>query len=90
VRTTSGAKWANASLQNPRKISEALKLVTEENIWAKAAVQLNQWNYGRTATTGQALKMHYLSITDRRNKIAHDAHLLNAIWNDAGPSPKPR
>ncbi|MFE9797416.1 hypothetical protein ACFYP6_01015 [Streptomyces goshikiensis] len=71
------AKWANASLQNPRKISEALKLVTEENIWGKAAVQLNEWNHGRTGMTDQTLKKQYVSITDRRNKIAHDADLLD-------------
>ena len=71
------AKWANAALQNPRKISEALKLVTEENIWAKAAVQINTWNHGRTAMTEQMLKRQYMTITDRRNKIAHEADLLD-------------
>ncbi|MGX1909156.1 hypothetical protein ACWIID_09865 [Streptomyces phaeochromogenes] len=69
------AKWGNAALQNPRKISEALRLVTEENIWDKAAVQINEWNRGRTAMTGQTLKQQYISITDRRNRIAHDADL---------------
>jgi restriction system protein len=71
------AKWADASLQNPRKISEALKLVTEEDIWAKAAVQLNEWHHGRTSLTAQTLKKQYVSITERRNKIAHDADLLD-------------
>jgi restriction system protein len=69
-------KWANASLQNPRKISEALRLVTEENIWAKAASQLNEWNHGRTAMTDQTLKKQYQTITERRNKIAHESDLL--------------
>jgi len=69
------AKWGNAALQNPRKISEALRLVTEENIWDKAAVQINEWNRGRTSMTGQTLKQQYISITDRRNRIAHDADL---------------
>ncbi|MGP3981421.1 hypothetical protein [Streptomyces sp. KR80] len=71
------AKWANASLQNPRKISEALKLVTEEDIWAKAAVQLNAWNHDRTSLTAQSLKKQYVAIMERRNKIAHDADLLD-------------
>ncbi|MBB5111951.1 restriction system protein [Micromonospora echinospora] len=71
------AKWANASLQNPRKISEALKLVTEENVWASAAVQINEWNHGRTAMTEQTLKKQYMAITERRNKIAHEADLLD-------------
>ena len=69
------AKWGNAALQNPRKISEALRLVTEEDIWGKAAVQINEWNHGRTSMTGQTLKQQYISITDRRNRIAHDADL---------------
>lgn len=71
------AKWGNAALQNPRKISEALKLVTEEDVWGKAAVQLNQWNHERTAYNAQSLKQQYISITDRRNRIAHDADLLD-------------
>lgn len=71
------AKWSNAALQNPRKISEALKLVTEENIWAKAAAQINEWHHGRTAMTEQALKKQYMVITERRNKIAHDADLVD-------------
>jgi restriction system protein len=71
------AKWSNAALQNPRKISEALKLVSEEDIWAKAAAKLNEWNHGRTSMNAQALKQQYNSITERRNKIAHDADLLD-------------
>ncbi|NNJ60643.1 MAG: hypothetical protein HKP61_06750 [Dactylosporangium sp.] len=71
------AKWANAALQNPRKISEALKLVTEQNVWDGAAKQLNTWNHGRTAMTDQTLKKQYTAITERRNKIAHEADLLD-------------
>ena len=71
------AKWSNAALQNSRKISEALKLVTEENIWAKAAAQINEWHHGRTAMTEQALKKQYTAITERRNRIAHYADLVD-------------
>lgn len=70
------AKWANAALQNPRKISEALKLVTNDNIWAGAAAQINAWNRGRTGMTDQTLKKQYQTITERRNKIAHEADLV--------------
>ncbi|MCK9871542.1 hypothetical protein MRI28_18195 [Nocardiopsis dassonvillei] len=69
-------RWANASLQNPRKISEALKLVTEEPVWDKAAAQINEWNHGRTSMTTQTLKRQFIEITDRRNKIAHEADLV--------------
>lgn len=71
------AKWGNASLQNPRKISEALKLVTEQDVWSKAATQLNEWHHGRTSLTAQSLKKRYTAITERRNKIAHEADLLD-------------
>ncbi|MGW0731631.1 hypothetical protein [Streptomyces sp. NPDC002851] len=79
------AKWGNASLQNPRKISEALKLVTEEDIWAKAAVQLNTWNHGRTSFTAQTLKKQYVSITERRNKIAHSSDLVEVGSKQRNP-----
>lgn len=71
------AKWSNAALQNPRKISEALRLVTEEDVWAKTAAKLNEWNHGRTSMNAQTLKQKYVSITDRRNKIAHEADLVD-------------
>lgn len=71
------AKWAHAALQNPRRISEAMKLVTEDDLWAKAAVQLNEWNHGRTSMSAQTLKQKFQSITERRNRIAHDADLLD-------------
>ncbi len=79
------AKWSNASLQNPRKISEALKLVTEEDIWAKAAVQMNEWNHGRTSLTAQTLKKRYVEIMERRNKIAHDADLVEGHLKQRRP-----
>lgn len=70
------AKWGSASLQNPRKISEALKLITEEDIWAKAAAQINTWNHNRTSLNAQGLKKQYISITERRNKIAHASDIV--------------
>ncbi|MBW6434503.1 hypothetical protein KZ829_12250 [Actinoplanes hulinensis] len=75
-------KWGNVALQNPRKIGEALKLVTEENIWAKAAGQINEWTRGRTAMNEQALKKRYIAITDRRNKIAHEADLVDGSLHE--------
>lgn len=74
---TSRRSGATRLCRNPRKISEALKLVTEEDIWAKAAVRLNEWNHGRTSMTAQSLKQQHNSITDQRNRIAHDADLLD-------------
>lgn len=54
-----------------------MKLVTEDDLWAKAAVQLNEWNHGRTSMSAQTLKQKFQSITERRNRIAHDADLLD-------------
>lgn len=70
-------KWSNASLQNPRKITEAFKLVSEKDIWSGAAAKINEWNHNRTAMTAQSLKKQYITITARRNKIAHEADLLD-------------
>lgn len=79
------AKWANASLQNPRKISEALKLVTEKDVWGEAAVQINAWHHERTAMTAQSLKKQCMAITDRRNKIAHEADLVEGSLKQRRP-----
>ena len=78
-------KWSNAALQNPRKISEALKLVSDEDIWAQSAAKLNEWNHGRTSINAQTLKQKYNSITERRNKIAHDADLLDGDLKQRRP-----
>ncbi|GAB7050551.1 hypothetical protein [Catenuloplanes indicus] len=75
-------KWGNVALQNPRKIGEALKLVTEENVWVKAAGQINEWTHGRTAMNEQALKRRYIAITERRNKIAHEADLVDGSLHE--------
>jgi hypothetical protein len=42
-----------------------------------AALLINEWHHGRTAYTPQSLKQRYIAITDRRNRIAHDADLLD-------------
>jgi restriction system protein len=59
--------------------------VTEENLWAKAAVQLNEWNHGRTGMTEQTLKKQYISITERRNKIAHYSDLVDGSLKQRRP-----
>lgn len=78
-------RWSNAALQNPRKISEALKLVTDVDVWAEAAKSLNEWHHGRTAMSAQSLKKRYSEITERRNRIAHDADLLDGDLSNRRP-----
>ncbi|MFE9723624.1 hypothetical protein ACFYQ5_08515 [Streptomyces sp. NPDC005794] len=78
-------RWGSASLQNPRKISEVLKLVTDKNIWQGAATQINTWQGNRTAYTEKTLKAQYVTITDRRNKIAHDADLVDGDLKQRRP-----
>ncbi|OKJ76222.1 hypothetical protein [Streptomyces sp. CB02460] len=78
-------RWGNASLQNPRAISEALRLVTEKNVWQEAATQINTWLGGRTAYTDKTLKKQFMGITNRRNKIAHDADLVSGDLKQRRP-----
>ncbi|MFC8621637.1 hypothetical protein [Streptomyces anulatus] len=78
-------KWANASLQNPGKISEALKMVTDANIWQGAAKQISAWHGNRTTYTEKTLKSQYVAITDRRNRIAHDADLIDGDLKQRRP-----
>lgn len=82
-------RWGNASLQNPRAISDVLRLVTEKNIWQGAAAQINTWQGGRTAYTDKTLKAQFMSITTRRNKIAHDADLVAGDLKQRRPITEP-
>ncbi|WP_052745288.1 hypothetical protein [Streptomyces sp. WM6386] len=71
-------KLAAQSLQHPGKISEVLKLVTEKKVWYESAGWINQSFFqGRTSLNEKKLRSRYLEITQRRNKIAHDADLID-------------
>jgi len=69
------SKWFFAALQNPRKIAEALRLVTDEDVWGKSAAKLNEWNHGATNLDATRLKSRLSAIVERRNQIAHAADL---------------
>lgn len=69
------SKWFFAALQNPRKIAEALRLITDEDVWGKAAAKLNEWNHGATNLDAARLKSRLSAIVERRNQIAHAADL---------------
>ncbi|GGY00959.1 hypothetical protein GCM10010384_00420 [Streptomyces djakartensis] len=71
-------KLAVQALQHPGKISEVLRLVTEKKVWYEAAGCINQHFFqGRTTFNEKKLRGRYLEITQRRNKIAHDADLID-------------
>ncbi|MGK5698032.1 hypothetical protein ACSNOJ_35000 [Streptomyces sp. URMC 128] len=71
-------KLAVQALQHPGKISEVLRLVTEKKVWYEAAGCINQHFFqGRTTFNEKKLRSRYLEITQRRNKIAHDADLID-------------
>ncbi|WDV54326.1 hypothetical protein PV963_30195 [Streptomyces coeruleorubidus] len=71
-------KLAVQALQHPGKISEVLRLVTERKVWFEAAGCINQHFFqGRTTFNEKKLRSRYLEITQRRNKIAHDADLID-------------
>ncbi|MBZ6289314.1 hypothetical protein ACFW5S_26025 [Streptomyces olivaceus] len=71
-------KLAVQALQHPGKISEVLKLVTERKVWYEAAGCINEHFFqGRTTFNEKTLRSRYLEITQRRNRIAHDADLVD-------------
>jgi restriction system protein len=54
-------------------------------VWGEAAVQINAWHHDRTAMTAQSLKKRCMAITDRRNKIAHEADLVEGSLKQRRP-----
>jgi restriction system protein len=79
-------KLAGQSLQHPGKISEVLKLVTDKNVWYLSAGWINQTFFqGRTSLNEKTLRSRYLEITRRRNKIAHDADLIDGDLKQRRP-----
>ncbi|MFI1834714.1 hypothetical protein [Streptomyces olivaceoviridis] len=79
-------KLAVQALQHPGKISEVLKLVTEKKVWFEAAGCINQHFFqGRTTFNEKKLRGRYLEITQRRNKIAHDADLIDGDLKQRRP-----
>ncbi|GAB3180638.1 hypothetical protein [Streptomyces incanus] len=71
-------KLAAQALQHPGKIAEVLRLVTEKKVWYEAAGCINkEFFQGRTSLNEKTLRSRYLEITQRRNKIAHDADLID-------------
>ncbi|MFD8230593.1 hypothetical protein ACFV20_01645 [Streptomyces sp. NPDC059696] len=79
-------KLAVQALQHPGKISEVLRLVTEKKVWYEAAGCINQHFFqGRTTFNEKKLRSRYLEITQRRNKIAHDADLIDGDLEQRRP-----
>ncbi|MGW3423512.1 hypothetical protein [Streptomyces phaeochromogenes] len=79
-------KLAAQSLQHPGKISEVLKLVTDKKVWFLAAGWINESFFqGRTSLNEKTLRGRYLEITRRRNKIAHDADLIDGDLKQRRP-----
>ncbi|GAU67873.1 hypothetical protein SSP35_05_04400 [Streptomyces sp. NBRC 110611] len=69
------SEWATRPLHNPKEIARAYRLVTDDNLWSKAAVQLNEWFQYRTHYDADALKEKFSAVVARRNKIAHESDL---------------
>ncbi|MBK6016387.1 hypothetical protein [Streptomyces sp. MBT53] len=79
-------KLAAQSLQHPGKISEVLKLVTDKKVWYLSAGWINEAFFqGRTSLNEKTLRGRYLEITQRRNKIAHDADLIDGDLKQRRP-----
>ncbi len=79
-------KLAGQALQHPGKIAEVLKLVTEKKVWYEAAGWINKTFFqGRTTFNEKSLRSRYLEITQRRNRIAHDADLIDGDLKQRRP-----
>ncbi|MFX0581339.1 hypothetical protein [Nocardia nepalensis] len=69
-------KWATQSLQNPKEISSALKLVCDDDVWSLVARQMNSWNnYAPPTWSRDAVSKRLSAVNRRRNEIAHAADL---------------
>lgn len=68
-------RWETKPLHNPDEIAQALSLVTDQDVWNKAAHLINKWLHHRTAYKGAGLKRRFREIVERRHKIAHYADL---------------
>lgn len=63
-----------------------LKLVTDKKVWYLSAGWLNQTFFqGRTSLNEKTLRSRYLEITQRRNKIAHEADLIDGDLEQRRP-----
>ena len=63
------------SYQNPEKIADAIRCVTDKKLWIEVSAQLNK--------DPQAIKGQLSAIVDRRNKIAHEADIdptFGTLW----------
>ncbi|GAA1424489.1 hypothetical protein GCM10009601_29320 [Streptomyces thermospinosisporus] len=79
-------KLSVQALQHPGKIAEVLRLVTEKKVWYEAAGCINkEFFQGRTTFNEKTLRSRFLEITQRRNKIAHDADLIDGDLKQRRP-----
>lgn len=79
-------KLSVQALQHPGKIAEVLKLVTEKKVWFEVAGCINkEFFQGRTTFNEKTLRSRFLEITQRRNKIAHDADLIDGDLKQRRP-----
>ncbi|WP_329441070.1 hypothetical protein [Streptomyces canus] len=60
--------------------------LTPDAVWYEAAGWINQSFFqGRTSLNEKKLRSRYLEITQRRNKIAHDADLIDGELEQRRP-----
>jgi stage III sporulation protein SpoIIIAA len=66
------------SFQQPQKIADAIRLISEQKLWEEVAKKLDR--------PPKEVKQQLAAIVDRRNKIAHEADIdptfgIGARWN---------
>lgn len=75
VESAVKARLGFVALQNPKKIAEHLKLVSDGDLWNKVAAVLNESNFGTTNFGGGYVTEKLSGFVERRNQIAHYADL---------------
>ena len=66
------------SFQQPKKIAEAIRYISDKNLWDEVANKISR--------RPEDIKQQLNSIVDRRNKIAHEADIdptfnIGNRWN---------
>jgi hypothetical protein len=66
------------SFQQPDKIADAIRLISDKKLWDEVATNLN--------ISARDVKQQLSAIVDRRNKIAHEADIdptfaIGGRWN---------
>ncbi|MBT9446530.1 MAG: hypothetical protein IV086_12585 [Hyphomonadaceae bacterium] len=78
------AKLSLISYQDPEKIADGIRLVSDVELWNEIALQLGATPSNK-ATVAKSLKQQLSLIVERRNKIAHEGDLQPSLPREEWP-----